>query len=127
MPYGWRHGALGGFQNVPMSVDHEPGIGLVMFQDDLDRSKDLGEFRRIELGLRIFRCVTGGNKEGIPFAKRNLEGVREPDEHLATWLRLPGLEPTHVTRRHSRFEREIQLAQSSAGSPLAKQVPRVAG
>ena len=108
-------------QNVPVPVEDERRIGLLMLEDELDRSAHLRQLRRVQRGLGVLRRVSRGHQQRVALAQRHVERVGEPRDHVATRLRFSRFDAAEMARRHLRLEREIELAQAPRRAPFAQQ------
>ena len=77
--------------------------------------------RRVEIGRVVRRRVTRGDEQRVAGPQRDVEVVGEVEHHLPARARSAGLDEAQVTRRDPRLRGEVELAQPTAGAPLAQQ------
>ena len=99
------------------------GNGLYALEHPLDALPDGGHVGVVEGALAVHRRETRGHQQLVLFAQRHVEHLGESQHHRATRGRPTGLDEAHVTRRHVGLDREVELAQPAALSPLAHQRP----
>ena len=90
-------------------------------EDRVERVTDSAHLIGIQRRLGVERGVAGGNEQGVLLPERDLEVLRQRQDHLAAWLRPAGLEKAEVARGDIRLESEIELAHPAPVSPLAQQ------
>jgi hypothetical protein len=100
--------------------EDERRIGLLLFENEIDRAARLGEFGRDQPGLTKFRRESGGDQQRIPLAQRNVERCSEARDHVRARPRPTGFEKTHMPRRHARFQCARELTQMAMQAPVAQ-------
>jgi len=108
-------------EHVPVAVEHERGIRLLSFQDEVERAAGQGERRRIQIGHAVDRRESGRGQQIVAVAQRHVEGSGELEDHLTARLGPAGLDEADVTARDPRFAGEIELAQLPSRPPVADQ------
>jgi len=104
-----------------VAVEHERGIRLLSFQDEVERAAGQGERRRIQIGRAVDRREAGRRQQIVAVAQRHVEGPGELEDHLTARLGPAGLDEADVTARDPGFAGEIELAQLPARPPVADQ------
>jgi hypothetical protein len=113
--------ALVRLQHVPVAVEHEGRIRLLLAQDEVECAPDLGQRRSVEPRRPVDGRVAGGREQIVAVAQRHVERTRQQQDHFPARLRPTRLDEAEVPRRHARLDREVELAQPPARPPVAQQ------
>ena len=92
-------------------------------EDELERASDVTHLLCREWRLPLHVGVTTRLKQAVAFPKRNLQRLSEHEQRLPTRLRPARFDEAQMARRESRMHRQIELAHSACGSPIAQQLP----
>src|ERR1019366_6268484 len=76
---------------IPVTVDHDAGVGIVASQDPLDGLAHTGHLDRIEGGLAIARRKTPGEKKAVALAESDVQIFGQSQRQLWSRLGAPGL------------------------------------
>ena len=110
-----------GQQDVPVPVEHDRRVGLLLAQDEVERAPHLAERRRVERGRAIDGRVAGGDEQVVTVAQRDVEHAGQQQHHLAAGLRPSGLDEAQVARGHAGLDGELELAHPALRAPLPEQ------
>ena len=110
-------------QHVPVAVEHQRGIRLLLAQDEVERAADLGQGRRLQAGRPVDGRVAGRREQVVAVAQRHVERPRQQQDHLATGLRPARFDEAQVARGHAGLHREVELAEAPPGAPAAQERP----
>ena len=113
--------ALVDLQHVPVAIEDERGVGLLLAQDEIERAARLRQGGGIEARRAVDRGVAGRREEIVAVTERHVERAREQDDHLAARRGPAGLDEAQMTRRHARLDRQIELTHAATRTPLAQQ------
>ena len=111
-------------QDIPVTVDHESGEGLLLAEHEIEGAAHLGHLRRFKPSLEIHRRIAGGQEQLVAAARRHVEHAREQKDHLPARLRAPGLDEAQVARGDLGLHGQGELAHPTALAPLAEQGPQ---
>jgi hypothetical protein len=90
-----------------------------------DELKDPADVPHLVGGKRCLRIdvrEASSLEQPVPVAQWNLQGLGEHQQRLPAWLSAAGLDEAHMPRREPGLHREIELAHSASGSPVAQQL-----
>ena len=87
----------------------------------MKRGTGLSHTRVVERSLLIERRVAGGEQQRIAFAQRNVQHLRQDQQHLAARHGLAGFEKAHMARGDAGVERKIELGQMAQLAPATQQ------
>jgi len=76
----------------------------------------------IERGLRVRRCVSGGNKHQVPLTWRDIEDEAEMCDHLPARSRPASFQEADVPLRNGCSAGQVELTEASHGAPVAEVV-----
>lgn len=98
----------------PVPVDDEGRVRLVRPQEAVERLAHRRHLAGIERPLAVQRSVPGGEQQPVALAQRDLEPLREVDDHLAARPGAACLHEAQMTCRHVAFQRQVELRQVPA-------------
>ena len=120
-------GAAIGHQDVPVAVDDQAGVGLLLAHHEVERAPHVGHLGRLEAGLPVHRRVAGGGQQVVAAARRDLEHAAQQQHHVAARLGAARLDEAQVPRGDLGVHRQGELAQAPALAPLLEQPAEVPG
>ncbi len=71
--------------HVPVAVQHDPGVGIVHFEEARQRRTHLVHLGGAERLLAEARRVAGGEQPGVAVAQWQGEVSRQREEHFGAW------------------------------------------
>jgi hypothetical protein len=86
-------------ESVPVSVNHECGIRLLMGQEEVQSVARRFHFQCVQARLPIYRCVAAAEEKCVAFTQRHLQRICKTEHHLPARLRPACLETTQMTCR----------------------------
>ena len=112
--------------DVPSSVDHDPGIGFLLAENELQRPLDMLQVQGVEVALAEGRGIACGQVQGVLLVERQVQRVSQQLDHVPARLRAPGLEEAKMPRRYRCFGCKLELAQPANLPPMTQQAAKVA-
>ncbi len=105
-----------------MAIDDERGEGTMNGENDVNGFANDVEGGVGKLAFREDRRETRGGQQEVAFTKRDLQLLRETQEHVAAGRRTACFEEAEVPGGNFCFGGEIELTQTTAATPLAQQI-----
>ena len=96
--------------DVPSSVDDDPGIGLLLAENEFQRILDVLQIQCVEVTLAERWGIARCEMQGVLFVERHVQRVAQQLDHFPARLRAPGLEEAKMSRGYRRFGGELELA-----------------
>jgi len=103
------HRAVIGAQEIPVTVDRDRRIRLLLRHDVVETLADVRQLRRRKIGFSPHRGVTGGHQQRIVLAQRNVERSRDLFDHRAAGLRAAELQEAQVALRDAGALSQCEL------------------
>ena len=100
------------------TVDDERRVGLVPVEHLGERPPRRRHLGRVDRPLAVDRREPAGHQQRVPLPQRNVEPLREPQDHLPAGPGPPGLDETEMPCGHLRDPGEIQLAEPPPPPPV---------
>ena len=94
-----------GLQDVPVPVDHDRRVGLLLAQDEIEGAARLRQRWGLEVRRAVDGRVTRGRQEVVPVAERDIERPRQQEHHLPARLGPARLDEAQVARRDAGIDR----------------------
>jgi hypothetical protein len=113
-------GAAVPLQDVPVAVDQDRRVRLLLAEHELERAPRLPERRRGEVGRSIHGSEAGRRQEIVPVTQGNVQGTHQEQHHLPARLGATRLDEAQMARRDVGIDGEGELAQSPLNAPFAK-------
>jgi hypothetical protein len=110
--------------DVPVTVDNQGRIGLVGGQKPFERLPDRRHLAFVERALPEGGGVAGRQEKLVAVTQRNVEALREVENHFAARPGAPCLDEAEMSRRDRRSRRNLELTEVPPLPPLTKQHPR---
>ena len=96
--------------DVPSSVDDDPGIGLLLAENEFQRVLDVLQIQCVEVTLAERWGIARCEMQGVLFVERHVQRVAQQLDHFPARLRAPGLEEAKMSCGYRRFGGEFELA-----------------
>jgi hypothetical protein len=108
-----------GRDDVPVPVERKGGIGFLPLQHQIDGGACRGERRMLERTLGKDRGVARRHQQHVAFAHRDIELLREVQQHVAARLRAASFDKAQMPGGNAGVAGEVELAEAAALPPLS--------
>jgi len=99
----WR--AFVGPQDIPIAIHDDGGVRFMLGQNAINRASYGGHLRGVPGAFKVNRGVAGSEQEDVSFTKRNVQRLRQTQQHLPAGNAATAFDEADVALRYARVQR----------------------